>query len=182
MVLALSKKEIKSAVWPALKVCLKKMGLHPCIAAEICHGPRKYLGVGLTGPFETQGTRRLIGMMEQIWHDTPTGKLLVSNLELLTVELGVFGHLFDQSNCKALSWAITPNAWVIASLLFAFDRTIFVDIHLDCLSPARHHDQSLMTAFFNRGLSEVNLQRLNRVRLWYRISRFLTPAPRMMVV
>jgi hypothetical protein len=110
--LDLTVNEIKSTIWPIHKVALKKMGIHPCISSSIREGPRRLLGVGLSNPFNTQGVRRILATMEHLWHMTPTGDLLLLNLEDLMVELGVFGSLFAKENRVSLKWALTPNAWI----------------------------------------------------------------------
>ena len=168
--LDLSQEEVNSIIWPALKPALKKMGLHPCTAKVVRYGPKTYLGAGLNNPFETQGVRRILAIMEQLWHKTPTGDLLLTNIEALTLELGIFGSIFSPSASLALTWACTPHAWLIATIAYAIDKDIGLDLNLQWLAPARAGDVSLMSSFSQKGYKKMDLQRLNRVRLWYRIN------------
>ena len=169
--LDLTVNEIKSTIWPIHKVALKKMGIHPCISSSIREGPRRLLGVGLSNPFNTQGVRRILAIMEHLWHKTPTGDLLLLNLEDLMVELGVFGSLFSIENRASLKWALTPNAWIRSVITYAHDNDISLDTpHLQTVQPSRRDDRSLMLGFSAHGFDTLDLLRLNRCRLYYQVA------------
>ena len=169
LALDLTRDELKTITWPALKPSLKKMGLHPCTAAVIRHGHRKYLGAGLTDPFHTQGTRRILALMEQLWHGTPTAQLLLTNLEALALEIGMYGSMFDLPSQAPFRWATSPKSWLIAVLKFAIDNQIHLNLTLHWLKPSRLNDVALMDSFAKFNSNSTDLLRLNRVRLWYHI-------------
>ena len=108
--------------------------------------------------------------MEQLWHKTPTGDFLLTNIEALTLELGIFGSIFSPSASLALTGACAPHAWLIATIAYAIDKDIGLDLNLQWLAPARAGDVSLMSSFSQQGYKKMDLQHLNRVRLWYRIN------------
>ena len=169
--LDLSQEELRSITWPALKISLKKMGLHPCTSKIVRHGPKAYLGAGLTDPFDTQGVRRILAIVEQLWHRTPTGDLLITNLEALTLDIGICGSIFTPHAIEAFEWATTPNVWLVAAIKYACDHNFDVAFQeLTWIRPVRQGDVSIMTSFCNQNYTTNELQRINRVRLWYKIS------------
>ena len=117
MALDLCMEELKIVTRPALRVSLSKMGVHYCISATVGEGPHKHLGKGLMSPYHTQGIRRILAIMEQLWHKTPTGDLITSNLDVVAEDVGIFGTMFDPSAKQAFSWAITPKTGIITSIL-----------------------------------------------------------------
>ena len=168
--LNLSMAELKTITWPVYQAAFKKMGVHHCVSGLIRDGPRRFLGLRFTSPFHTQGVRRLLTMVEHQWHNTPTGHLVNTNVESLIMELGIFSSLFDSDKSAALSWTTTPHTWLHAAITYAHEHDILIDLPFQWLKPIRQRDQSLMWGFGLRGLSYKDLLRLNRVRLFYRIT------------
>ena len=145
--LNLSREELKTITWPVYKAAFKKMGVHQCIAATVRDGPRRLLGLGFTNPFHTQGVRRLRTLLEQLWHDTPSGYLLRTNVEALIMELGIFGSFFDQDKVEALTWANTSHAWLLATLRYGHTEKITLSLPFAWMEPIRTADESIMLSF-----------------------------------
>ena len=70
----------------------------------------------------------------------------------------------------ALSWTTTPHTWLHAAIKYAHEHDILIDLPFQWLKPIRQRDQSLIWGFCLRGLLYKDLLRLNRVRLFYRIT------------
>ena len=94
----------------------------------------------MTDPFDTQGVRRILAIVEQLWHRTPTGDLLITNLEALTLEIGICGSIFTPHAIEAFEWATTPNVWLVAAIKYAIDHNFDVAVQLAWIRPARLGD------------------------------------------
>ncbi len=83
--------------------------------------------------------------------------------------MGICTSLLNCHASEAFERGTTPHIWLIVTLRYAIEHNIEVDLQVSCIKPARQGDHSLMSIFSRKGYSVSDLQRLNRVRLWYRI-------------
>ncbi len=73
---------------PTLQYCLPAMGYCHNFLQAIAFATIKYMGNGITHLFTLQEILRLKDMINHSFHDTDTGNLYHTSLELLLLELG----------------------------------------------------------------------------------------------
>jgi len=69
------------------------------------------------------GSQRFQYLVEHLWKDTPTSKLLRSNLEALTLEAGIEVPLLKSDANIARPWLITES-WIRETWGFMSDNGI----------------------------------------------------------
>ena len=122
--------------------------MHLCISHIVRNRPRWLLGQGFSNPFHTQGLRRLLTIIEQLWHDAPSGYLLRTNIEALVVELRTFGLIFDSDTATASKWVNTSHAWLVAALKYRHAHRIVLSLSFRWLQPIRTNDEKASCQHF----------------------------------
>ena len=89
----LSEVECRSIMWPAIKAALPKSGITSNIASNIRDGPSSSGGGRVLSVFHSQGTSRTDLIVEQVPRGTSTGNFLMTCIEDLVLETGLYGPL-----------------------------------------------------------------------------------------
>ncbi len=165
-----SEAELSHIIWPILQVALPRMGLCRTIARELRYGPCNLGGLGLVDPFLEQGIRKIEYLAEHGWKQTPTGFLIQSCIEVLSLECGVFGELFTQK-ATLLQWISVDSSWLQSAWSFCSDKRISIaGIQKSPLTQQRCADKSLMSSFALQDISKRDLQRINCCRMFLRVT------------
>ena len=86
--------ECRSIMWPAIKAALPKSGITSNIASKIRDELFSSGGGGVISLFHSQGTSRTAMIVEQVPRGTPTGNFLMTCIEDLVLESGLYGSLW----------------------------------------------------------------------------------------
>ena len=169
--LTLSDDDLKTIVWPIISVVLPKMGMNRCLPRVLRYGPLEVAGVGIRDLYIVMGMARIQYLLEHPWKDTPTGDLIKSNWESLTLEAGLLGSLFDANYDVLKTWLLTDETWVHSTLQFILAEHISFHSHFVFLTlePKRLRDSSIMMGFSQVIDSQATLRRLNQCRIFLRV-------------
>ena len=92
--LTLTEAECNGIMAPVLSGGLSQIGICQSMARALVYAPTKYQGLGINKLYTTQGLGHVRALINHIWRDTDTGKLLRTSLEFAKLEAGVRGSLF----------------------------------------------------------------------------------------
>ena len=92
----ISIKECTYIMAPILSAGLPNAGMCRNMARSLVYGPSKYQGLDIHNLYTTQGITHLAALVDHIWRDTDTGKLMIISLENMKLELGIQGSVFNQ--------------------------------------------------------------------------------------
>ena len=85
----LSIEECTHIMAPILSAGLPNAGMCRNMARSLVYGPSKYQGLDIHNLYTTQGITHLAALVNNIWRDTETGKLMIISLENMKLELGI---------------------------------------------------------------------------------------------
>ena len=109
--LTLTKAECSLIITPMMRTGLPRAGLSMRINTEIRYGPIISGGLGLPSIFHIQGTKQTATLIDQIWKEYPTGKLIKMNIEDIQLEAGLSGYIFHNDISKCLPW-LAIESWI----------------------------------------------------------------------
>ena len=169
--LMLSDDDLKSTVWPIISVVLPKMGMSRCLPRALRYGPLEAGGVGLRDLYMVMGIARIQYLLEHPWKHTPTGHLIRSNWESITLETGLFGPLSKSHFPIFSKWLLTPSTWVRSTLQFLHEEKVSFTSNLSftTLTSKRLRDSPIMLGFSRVVESSSALMRLNRCRIFLKV-------------
>ena len=61
----------------------------------LVYGPYKYLGLDIDNLYTTQGISHIKALLDNVWRNNETGKLLRTSIEIVKVELGLRGSFWS---------------------------------------------------------------------------------------
>jgi len=115
------------------------------------------------------GSQRIQYLVEHLWKDTPTSKILRSNLEALALEAGIEGPFLQSDANIARPWLITES-WIRETWGFMSDNGITIESDTAKLSHKRTADQGFMNGFARANIPKAHLRKLNLCRLYLQIT------------
>jgi hypothetical protein len=89
----MSDKDLHSIQTQATSSFLLKMGFNRHFPRVVCYGPLEFGGLIFRDLFTEQGALRIKSLMEHMYHDTKTGRLIMIALQSLQMEAGISAHL-----------------------------------------------------------------------------------------
>ena len=161
-----TKEECRSIMFQALKIALPKSGFSQRISSEIRHGPNGSLGIGIPDLYVYAGSAKITALVDHLWQDTPTGKLLKVCIEDFLLDSGFFGNINDLDFGILKKWAC-KHSWIYDCLKFMHEFDIDITIKHEELRPKREGDRAIMEVASK--MQGINLKSINRVRMFQEI-------------
>lgn len=117
------------------------------------------------------GMLRIQYLLEHLWKNTPTGHLIQSNWESITLESGIFGTLEKADFSIFSSWLLTTSTWVRSTLKFMHTEKISFRSTLvfHTLEPSQLRDESIMERLACVTESKAAIRRLNQCRIFLKV-------------
>ena len=160
----LTESECKSIMWPAIRAALPKSGITSKIAADIRDGPSINGGGGVLSLFHFQGTSRTSMIVEQVPRGTPTGKFLLTCIEDLVLESGLYGSLW-QMPFHHFHRYTQQHSLIFHACAYNYANKIIISTPHGELKPQREGDSSLMSIAIDRFGTTKELRSIQRVRM-----------------
>ena len=91
---------------------LLKMGFNRHFPRVVCWGPLEFGGLTLRDLFTEQGTLRIKSLMEHVYHNTETGRMIMIALQSLQMEAGISAHLLTDPTPLLV---YTEPCWISAT-------------------------------------------------------------------
>ena len=96
----LTETECKSIMFPAIRAALPRAGIASSISVEFRDGPVDSLGVGILSLYHFSGTSRCSILMDQLHKKTHLGNIMMSNIEDIILDTGLFGSVWNIDTAK----------------------------------------------------------------------------------
>jgi len=160
----LTEEECKSIMYPAIKAALPKAGITSNIAADIRDGPSLSGGSGLLSLFHYSGTSRTSMIVEQVARRTPTGMFLLTCIEDLVLDSGLYGSLW-QMPFLSLKQYVQGHSLIFHACAYNHDHKIVIATRHGEMQPQRVGDQSLMSIAIRKFGTNKELKAIQRVRM-----------------
>jgi hypothetical protein len=81
---------------PILMSGLNALGMQRHLPRAVVYAPLKYQGLAVPNLYVETGIQHISLVLQETYHNSPTGKLLCMSIEAAKVEVGVGGSLFMQ--------------------------------------------------------------------------------------
>ena len=161
---SLSQKQCKSVFFPAIKSALPKAGIASNLVSVVRDAPLSIGGAGVLSLFHYQGTIRTTMLVEQVFKKTTTGQLLLTCIEDLVLESGLYGSLwkmpFPQVSKYVMQHSLIYDIWK-----YNVKYNILISTAHGELSPRRQGDVPLMELAFLYFSDTASLKSIQRVRM-----------------
>ena len=82
-------------MFPSIKAVLPNSGIMVYIDTAMRDGLVDSFGCGVISLYHYMGTSKTACLIEQLNHNTPLGKIININIEVLIMDAGVYGSLWD---------------------------------------------------------------------------------------
>jgi len=160
----LSKEQCKHIMAPLLKWGLRALGVQSNLNRSIVFGPPKLMGLGFRSLYTTMGIDKSLHMITHGSEDTMTGKLLRGTYELLVLETGLPGELFQW---QYGDWEkIVKHSWISAQWKFLSEVNAHIQTNIKTPPLRRLQDQYLMPLFQRTPTIAKHLRAINRCRIF----------------
>ena len=148
---------------------LLKMGFNRHFPRVVCWGPLEFGGLTLRDLFTEQGTLRIKSLMEHVYHDTETGRMIMIALQSLQMEAGISAHLLTDPTPLLV---YTEPCWILATRdLMATNQLSLQFTNSWNFRIARENDAFLMDIFRLSNLwCDSDMWALNAVRLYLQVA------------
>ena len=166
--LTLTRDECDKLMSPLLQQTLSFSGVCRTISKEVRHGPVNRGGLGLPDLFIRQGCMRVQTMVEHLWLQTPTGKLIKIAMEGLKLEVGISSTLFDRQ-FSVYGKGLNTSTWLSHTWEFMSEHDISYVEPLGNLETFRQHDQCIMDVLLTEGYTTIQCMTLNRCRMFLHV-------------
>ena len=163
-----TKEEIQSIIWPILKHYLPKSGINRNISRDVLFGPIRLGGLGVHDPFVTQGINHITDMIDHLWNNTLTGKLIQHSIEQLRIEIGSNCNIFEEKINKYEHILLTKS-WIRHTWKFMTQYNLQLIIHTHKFQKRRQHDTIMMEKILQiHTLSKTERRDANKCRIYLR--------------
>jgi len=162
-----SEAQCHSIMQPVLQQGLPALGVNCNFPRAVAYGPATYQGLNLPNLHTEQLISHILTMLKygNLTED-PTGSLIRTCGELLCLEVGVGGPLFQISPYLQVC---TTDTWFAQCWFECIQRGIQIDDNIQELSILRERDFPLMEAFLRTGYRNSELAMLNRCRMYLHV-------------
>ena len=110
------------------------------------------------------GTQRVTKIIDHIQRETPTGKIILTCIEDLILDIGLYGPWWDMP-FKLYSKYVQKHSWVFACIKYIHDNNIQLSIIHNYLQAGRSGDQPIMLLASHLITKNGDLRAINRVRI-----------------
>ena len=171
LALTLTEEECKKIMAPILKGGLPKIGMCRTLPRKIVYGSLKNQGMGIHNLFTTQGILHIQTLLDHIWRDTETGKLIRTSIECAKMEVGILGSLFghnfeDYGN-------LCEETWVKHLWKYTHDKGIRIEDKVGDFDKLRENDSCITLHFagaYKAGLiTKAEWVKANKCRKYLRV-------------
>jgi hypothetical protein len=151
---------------PLLGIILQRCGIASTFLRDLVFTSLQYQGLGVRHPYYQQELNHLSVLLAETANpSSPTGQLLVGEVEDLRLKIGLPGEFTDAP------WAqigpIITHTWLTHFFRFASAHDIMIHDPLPKLLPNRPDDICLMAAFLAQQYSPDDLRMLLACRQYY---------------
>ena len=147
LALTLSENECNHIMAPLLKAGLPKAGICRNIPRSILYGSTEHQGLGMNNLYTTMDLTQITSLVDHIWRNSTTGKLLRISMETMKIELGLEGQIFSL-DFKTFGQLVT-DCWIKNLWMFANKYSIEVEDNIKGFKVLRDKD-SLLTNKFHK--------------------------------
>ncbi len=165
--LTLSEKECTEIMWPLLKNILPKSGLVRTIKRDLLYGPTSLQGLGIKNLYLIQGLSHIYNIIEHTWKETITGHFINTSLQMLRLEIGENGPIFQKAY-KDFEPHILTESWVQDTWRFASEQDLSFDDKTPNLPLLREGDQTIMWQL-KQTAPKKEWKAINQCRLYLRV-------------
>ena len=152
----------KSIVTPLHKCGLQLNGVCSTLPTALREGAVAHMALDFKCMYKLQGIHKLEKYLHFREHDGLVGQMIRLNEELLKLELGLPGNIFDAD--YPLYHNLATDSWIKSLWKFLFDMNIQITMRSPPLKPTKTHDTYLIEAFAAQGFKNSQLRRLNNCR------------------
>jgi hypothetical protein len=145
------------------------MGFNRKYPRVVCFGPLEFGGLTFRDLFTEQGVLRIKSLMEHIYHDTETGRMIMIAIQSLQMEAGTAAHLLTDPTPRLVY--IEP-CWILAIREFMARHQLSLEFKTSWnFRLARDKDAFLMDVFRLDGRwVDSDMRALNAVRLYLKVA------------
>ena len=122
MATSMSKTQCDSFMKPIRAAGLPSLEINRHLSKVVAHGPQLYQGIGIPGIWTVQGIMKMWLAINHGDAPTITGHQLRASMELLTLEIGLPGHVLQQP--YQLFGHLATNSWLSHLWEFCDDSNI----------------------------------------------------------
>ena len=145
LALTLTEEECNKIMVPILKGALPKVGACRYLPRKLVYGTIKNQGMGIHNLFTTQGIVQIQTLLDHIWRNTETGKLIRTSMECAKMELGMNGSLFE---CNFDMYGfLCEETWVKHLWKYVQSNGIVVKDKVGEIPMLRENDRCITTHF-----------------------------------
>ena len=154
---------------PILKAGLHSIQVQSNFPRDLVYGPTRYQGLGISDPWAVQLIEHLQVILRHCSRPTITGKLLNTNMENITLELGSGTPFWDLDYA---SWSpLVTHSWMKYTWKDLSTTALSLKGPMATIKPQRHNDSFLMDLFVAHGFPPQQLITLNEVRMYKQVVR-----------
>ena len=164
LALTLTKEECNKIMSPILMGTLPRMGVCRTMARALVYTPIKYQGLGVDELYITQGLQHVKALLDHIWRESTTGKLLIISLEYLKLEVGIQGSILTED--YELYGHLAEESWVAHTWKFLTDVGLQIKDELRDFPLVRNGDSTLSAMF-----AKACIQHKITKREWYKANK-----------
>jgi len=167
----LTEDECNFTLAPVLKSGLPMAGICRNMPRADVYGDATHQGMGLHNLYTAMGIIKIQALVDNIWSDSTTGKLLQTSVETMKGELDTQGSIF-KLDCKIYGHLAT-DCWVKYLLYFVYKNKIEIGDHVDEGPLLREKDSMLPKKFAiaekRKLINRKEWEIANRCRLYLQV-------------
>ena len=169
MATCFSRKQVIDIMAPILQTILSKCKIQRKIPHKMLYGTLRSCGFGVKDPYLFQLVQHLQAILRHTNRATPSGELLVENMELVQVHMGLEQPFWDLPSPQYGHLAM--EGWMKFTWKALCGSPLSLKGPALDVPPARVHDCHLMDVFVNSGYEREDLETFNSCRLYLRAHR-----------
>ena len=171
LALTLSEAECGSIMAPVLSGGLPNIGVCRSMARSLVYAPLKYQGLDIHKLYTTQGIEHVTALLDHMWMETTTGKLLRNSIEYTKVELGLRGCIFNQD--YKLYGHLGVDTWIKHLWKFMYDSGIHIEDDTKDFQFVRENDSTLSGRFAQaykaKAITKSEWTKANKCRMYLKV-------------
>ena len=168
LAMSLSREECDSILQPIFQAALPKARINRNFNRKVLRGPGGLMGLEMPCLYTSQVSEHIECLIRHGGSDTITGQLLDGTIEVAKAEIGIAGDLFSIP-FDTHSHLVT-SGWIKHVWREIQEMDIHVRERTTSLALKRLGDSFLMDTFRSKGYSEDQLELLNMVRIFVRVT------------
>ena len=162
----------KKILRPILEPTLQKMGIVKTLGYDYIHGSVETQGLGIPELFHVTYSRQIEFIVNHVWQDSQSSKLIKMAAQELQIELGTAFDLFNANAPERLEEVIlTEKSWMQNLRKYMIQHGIYMYLPIPTMEMQRKEDQSIMDILAStdpKQFSKKELRDFNRCRIYKR--------------